>query len=210
MKIGIIGVGRVGGTLGKAWASTGHDIMFGVRTRDNPKGLALLDAIGARAKMSTVGEAAAFGDVVVLAVPWSAAQNAVRRAGDLEGKVVVDVTNAFAPGFSGLSLEPGTSTAEEIAKWAGGAHVVKAFNSTGSGNMADPDYGGERASMLYCGDDAGAKATVARLGQELGFDMVDVGALSRARALDWLALLWVTLAFDQGTGPNVAFKLLRR
>jgi predicted dinucleotide-binding enzyme len=203
-------VGRVGGTLGKAWAAKGHDIMFGVRDRDNAKGQALLKEIGSKARMDTIAEAAAFGDVVVLAVSWSGAQDAVRRAGDLEGKVVIDVTNPFAPNFFGLSVEPGTSGAQEIARWAKGARVVKAFNSTGSGNMADPKYGDQPASMFYCGDDDDAKSTVARLGEDLGFDMIDAGALSNARKLEALALLWVTLAFEQGMGPNMAFKLLRR
>lgn len=82
MKLGIIGTGNVGGTLGKAWASQGHQVMFGVRDPHNPKVQALLEAIGARASTGTVAKAAASAEVVILAVPWTAAQEAIRSAGD--------------------------------------------------------------------------------------------------------------------------------
>jgi 8-hydroxy-5-deazaflavin:NADPH oxidoreductase len=210
VNIGIIGVGHVGGALGRAWAAKGHAIMFGVRDPQNPRAQTLWEQIGSKARLGSVAEAAAFGEVVVLAVPWSGAQEAVRSAGDLGGKILVDVTNPLAPNWSGLSVEPTTSAGEEIARWAEGARVVKAFNSTGSGNMADPGYGAQQASMLFCGDDAEAKYVVAKLGEDLGFDMIDAGPLSNARVLELMALLWVYLAYGRGMGSNIAFKLLRR
>jgi predicted dinucleotide-binding enzyme len=210
MNIGIIGAGNVGGTLGRAWAARGHQVTFGVRDVQSLKVPALLDEIGLNVQVGSVAEAAAFGEVVVLAVPWPAAQDAVQAAGDLTGKVLVDCVNPIAPGFTGLSIGHTTSAAEEIARAAPGAKVVKAFNTTGSGNMADPRYGSEQASMFYCGDDAGAKAVLKGLGEEIGFDMVDAGPLANARLLEPLALLWITLAYAQGMGPNIAFKLLRR
>jgi predicted dinucleotide-binding enzyme len=114
------------------------------------------------------------------------------------------------PGLQGLALGHTTSAAEAIAQWAQGARVVKAFNSTGANNMLDPNYGGQAASMLICGDDAAAKKVVLDLASELGFDAIDAGALSTARDLEPLAMLWIRLAYVQGLGRNIAFKLLRR
>ncbi len=103
-----------------------------------------------------------------------------------------------------------TSAGEQVAAWAAGAHVVKAFNSTGAGNMAAPDYGGQKPTMLICGDDAAAKQVVTRLAEELGFEAVDAGPITAARYLEPLAMLWITLAYVRGFGPDIAFKLLKR
>ena len=210
MNIGIIGAGNVGGNLGKLWAGKGHDILFGVRDPQSPKVQALLDAIGLKARAGSVAEAASLGEVVVHAVPWPAAQDAIQAAGDLTGKVLVDCTNPIAPGFAGLSVGLTTSAAEEIAGWATGARVVKAFNTTGAQNFSNPQFGSQQASMFLCGDDAAAKSVVTGLGEEIGFDMVDTGPLSNARLLEPLAMLWIYLAYPHGMGPDIAFKLLRR
>jgi 8-hydroxy-5-deazaflavin:NADPH oxidoreductase len=87
---------------------------------------------------------------------------------------------------------------------------VKIFNSTGAGNMADPHYGGDRATMLYCGDDAEAKKVAAQLAADLGFEPVDAGALSAAYLLEHAAMLWIHLAYGAGLGRNIAFKLMKR
>jgi predicted dinucleotide-binding enzyme len=103
----------------------------------------------------------------------------------------------------------GESGAERTAKLAPGAKVVKVFNSTGFGNMADPHYDGEPTVMFYAGDDAGAKAIARDLATDLGFDAVDAGGLERARELEHLAMLWIGLAMG-GMGRDIAFKLARR
>jgi len=102
-----------------------------------------------------------------------------------------------------------TSAAEEIAKLIPAAHVVKCFNTLGASNFANPEFGGERASMFFCGDDASAKLTVAELGKQLGFDMVDAGPLLQARTLEPMALLWITMAMKYGGSTRSAFRLLR-
>ena len=99
---------------------------------------------------------------------------------------------------------------ELVAQGAAGARVVKAFNSTGAGNMADPAYGDMAATMFICGDNSQARATVSGLAAELGFDVVDAGPLMAARYLEPLAMLWVHLAYSQAMGPDIAFKLLKR
>src|SRR4051794_13987718 len=131
MKIGIIGAGNVGGTVGRRWAARGPDVLFGVRHPDDDKTRRLVAAVGPRARAGTVAAAASFGEVVVLATPWPATESAVRAAGDLAGKAVIDCTNPLTPDVSGLEVGFGTSGAEQVARWAAGARVVKAFNTTG-------------------------------------------------------------------------------
>ncbi|MEK6710573.1 MAG: NAD(P)-binding domain-containing protein [Nitrospinota bacterium] len=210
MKIGIIGSGKVGGTVGKRWAAGGHEVVFGSRDPGSAKMKELLEATGGKAKAATLAQAAAAAEVVVLATPWAGTKEALAAAGNLAGKIVIDCTNPLAADLSGLSVAPDTSAGEQVASWAKGARVVKGLSTTGSGNMADPGYGGQRASMFICGEDAGAKKTVGGLMEELGFEVVDCGPLAAARQLEHLALLWVCLAYKLGNGPNIAFRLLRR
>ena len=103
-----------------------------------------------------------------------------------------------------------TSAAEEIAGWAKGARVVKAFNTTGWQNMADPRYGAQALSMLVCGDDAEARKVAADLARQLGFDPVEVGPLRSARYLEAAAMLWIDMAFLQGFGTNFGFQVVKR
>jgi len=210
VKIAIIGAGNVGGTLGKAWAKTGHDIFFGVRHPKDDKTRQLVQSLGNKAQAGTVAEAAAFGEVVVLATPWPATQAAVREAGNLRGKVVIDCTNPLKPDVSGLEVGFTTSGAEQVAQWAKGAKVFKAFNTTGSNNMADPVISGIRTVMFVCGDDEAAKSVVMQLAADIGFDAVDAGKLEQARLLEPWAMLWISLAFQRGMGRDFGFALLRR
>lgn len=115
-------------------------------------------------------------------------------------------------GAGGFELTHGhtDSGAEQVARWATNAKVVKVFNTTGHENMADPTYGAARAAMFVCGDDDGACASALGLARELGFDALRVGGLSKARVLEPAAMLWVNLALVLGNGRGVAFGLLRR
>jgi len=210
MKIAILGAGNVGGALGKIWAAKGHSIFFGVPDPKSEKMHALVSSMGANARAGSVAEAAVNAEAVVLATPWPVAEDAIRAAGNLSGKIVIDCTNPLEPDLSGLVLGHDTSAGEEVAKWAKGALVVKAFNTTGAGNMANTHYDSARPTMCICGDDAAAKASVAKLAEDLGFEAVDAGPLKNARLLEPFAMLWIYLAVKQGLGPNIAFKLLRR
>lgn len=205
MKIAVIGTGRVGSTLAKRWAALGHQIMFGTRDANSEKVQALLKEIeGARA--GNVREAVTFGEVALVAVPGKAVTETIAQCGDLRGKIVIDAANWFGERPAGVV----SSIAEEIARRAPGARVVKAFNTTGAGNMANPRYIAQNADMLICGDDADAKAAVADLASSIGFDVVDAGPLSAASHLEHLAQLWVHLAHQQGMGASIAWKLLKR
>jgi predicted dinucleotide-binding enzyme len=209
MKIGIIGSGNVGGALGSRWAKAGHEVIFGTR---NPQGDVQQLAAKASGKTSTatLAEAARDGDVLLLATPWPATQQIVAGLGDLSGKILIDATNALLPDLSGLALANTTSAGEQVSGWARGAKVVKAFNTLGAGIMANPAFDGRKPVMFYCGDDAEAKQVVQKLIDELVFEPIDAGPLSRARVLEPLALLWISMALAQGLGPDFAFELIRR
>jgi predicted dinucleotide-binding enzyme len=210
MRIAILGAGNVGGTLGRAWIQKGHDVRFGVPNPGGPRMLELLKTTGGKARAGSVAEAAAHGEVVVFATPWAATQDAVRQAGDLSGKVILDCTNPLKDDLSGLAVGHTTSGAEQVAAWASSKRVVKIFNTTGFENMAQPSYGGAPITMFFAGDDASAKRIAAQLAQEMGFDPVDAGPLANARLLEPMALLWIYLAVKQGHGTGIAYKLVRR
>lgn len=209
MKIAVIGTGNVGRALGVGWAGTGHEVIFGSRRPSSEEIQAVVAGAGDNARAALPSAAAAAAEVVVLAVPFTAVTGTVQALGDLTGKIVVDATNPIAPGLQ-LALGTTTSGAEEVAKLADGAQVVKAFNTTGAENMADPIYHGEPMTMFICGDAAEAKKAVTQLAQDLGFEVADVGDLSKARFLEPMALAWISLAIGQGMGRQIAFKLVRR
>lgn len=209
MRITVIGTGNVGATLGKGWSQAGHDITFGTRDPSSDKVGRLLGAIGPQARAVARNESVQNAEVVVLAVPWPAAQEVLRELGPLDGRVLLDCTN---PLTRSLSLEVGhtTSGGEQVAAWAGAARVVKIFNTTGSENMAAPRFSEQAATMFYAGDDAEAKQIAAQLARDLGFEAIDAGPLANARLLEPLAALWIYLAHPGGQGRRIAFKLLRR
>jgi len=213
MKLAIIGAGNVGGALGTAWAQkAGHEICFGVRDPKADKTQALLRAIGAKARAGTAAEAAAFADIIVLAMPWPAAETAIRAMGSLKGKVILDATNPLTRGPDGISLEIGhsISAGEKVQGWAAGASVFKTLNTTGFGNMANPVFNGVKSVMFVAGDDAANKPKVIDLVGQLGFDVVDAGPLRNARLLEAHAMLWIDLALARGRGRDWAFGILRR
>ena len=209
MNIGIIGSGNVGKALGETWLKKGHQVQFSY-SRDLQKLRAYATELGRSASAGTPDEAVRFGEVVLFAPPWPAVEDALRAAGSLAGKILIDCTNPLKPDLSGLAIGHTTSAGEEIARRAPGARVVKAFNTTGAENMKSPQFGSHRAIMPICGDDAGAKSVVGALAQEAGFEVVDAGSLSIARLLEPLAMLWIHLAYGQKMGTGFAFTLLKR
>ena len=206
MKIAVIGTGRVGTVLGTRWAQAGHEVLFGSRKSDDET----MDALKSLTGVDVVSpeEAAQGSEMVLLAIPWPAAKAVIENLGDLAGKVVIDCTNPLGPDFT-MDLS-GPSAAEQIASWATGATVVKAFNTTGSKNMADPVLEGKPLAMLVCSDDVEAKSKVLGLAGQLGFDAIDAGALSKARYLEAMAFVWISQAYAEQWGPDFGFAVLRR
>jgi 8-hydroxy-5-deazaflavin:NADPH oxidoreductase len=210
MKIGIIGSGNVGGTLGKRWAQKGHDVCFGVLDTADPKLKQLLADSGAKARAATVAEMARMSDVVVLATPWGAVPDAIKSAGNLSGKILIDVTNPLLPDLSSLTIGTTTSAGEQVAELAKSARVVKAFNTIRFGVMADTTFPQGPVALFYCGDDAEAKKTVAGLAVELGFKALDAGPLTQCRVIEPFGMLWISLAVKYGYGQNIAFQFMQR
>lgn len=210
MTIGIIGSGNVGGTLGTRWAQGGHDVIFGSRHPASHQLRQLAAKAGPTARAASIQETVAAAELLLLATPWPATRTVVEGLGDLGGKVLVDATNPLMPNLAGLELGTTTSAGEQVAGWARGAKVVKAFNTVGFNIMENPAFGPDRPVMFYCGDDAAAKQTVRPLVEQLGFQAVDAGPLSQARLLEPFALMWISLALVYGQGREIAFKLLRR
>lgn len=209
MKIGIIGAGNVGAALGKAWAKQGHVIIFGVRDTTVPKVQTLLSLTGANTCAASVLDATNV-DVIALTVTWEAVPEVIKQIGDASGKVLLDCTNPLVGNKLDASLDLGISGGEQIAAWLPQARVVKIFNTIGWETMENPQYGNEAGTMFYAGDDTEAKQIAARLASDIGFDPVDVGALSAAKFLETLAGLWGQLVYAQGMGRNIAWRLLQR
>jgi 8-hydroxy-5-deazaflavin:NADPH oxidoreductase len=213
MKLAIIGAGNVGGALGAAWAQkAGHEIFFGVTNPNSDKTQSLIKTLSGKARAGTAAQATAFGEMIVLATPWKAAEAAIRVMGDLSGRIVLDATNPLAMGPDGLGLEIGhaTSAGEKVQGWAKGASVFKTLNTTGFANMADPVFHGVKSVMFVAGDDAAAKPRVMSLVAALGFEVIDAGPLRNARLLEAHAMLWIELAIKRGLGRDWAFAVVRR
>ena len=208
MAISILGAGNVGMALAKAFVAQGEFVRLGVP--DPAKYRDAVSRLGPRASIGSTQEAIAAADVVILAVPYGVAESVARSVDDWNGRILVDATNPLAPGLAGLSLGTTTSGAEQIAKAARGARVVKAFNTTGAENMADSRYPSGVPFMPVCGDDAGARARVVALAALIGFDAVDCGDLQAARYLEPFAMTWIHLAIKLGQGRSFAFARLQR
>lgn len=210
MDIAILGTGRVGGALGPRWAAKGHRIAYGVQKVDDPQVRKVLDKSGPNASAATVREAAAVGQVILLAIPWNVTREVIESLGPVEGKIVLDCINPIKPDFSGLTLGSFPSAAEEIAAWAAGAKVVKAFNTVSDATMVNPWFGGQKASMFFCGDDEGAKNIVRQLTEDVEMTPVDAGPLKNACYLESLGMLYIHLAIFGGWGGECAFRLVER
>jgi len=207
MRIAVIGMGNVGSALGNRWAGAGHDVTFCVRDPGDARKRA--DAEKMQAKIGPVSDAAK-AEAVLLAVPWTAVLHALKAAGDLKGKVLLDCTNPVTPELTHLTIGHTTSAGEEVARMVPNARVVKVFNTNGAKNMADPDYGRHKVTMLYAGDDEGANRAAAELAEQVGFEPVYLGPLKEARLLEPLAMAWIVLARHRGLGRDFALDVVRR
>lgn len=207
MNIGILGAGNMGGTLGRIWAQKGNEVFFG--TRSVEKALELSKSVNMRA--GSYDDAARFGDVIFIGTPWSATEPMLKAlAKHLAGKIVIDCANALAPDLLSLAIPPTTSAGELVQSWLPESKVVKAYNTIGAKVLLNPNYDGVIATGFYCGNDAEAKKVVAELIAQSGFEPVDCGDLAQARHLEAMTLLFLNLAFKQGLGGKIAFKLLKR
>jgi predicted dinucleotide-binding enzyme len=215
MKIGILGTGTVGQSLGSGFTALGHDVKMGSRDAGNEKARAWAAKTGGHASAGTFAEAAAFGDVVVIATLWSGTENALRLAGtkNLAGKVVIDATNPLVFSSSGpptLALGHTDSGGEQVQRWVPDAKVVKAFNIVGHAHMVKPDFPGGPPDMFIAGNDSGAKGVVERILADFGWPtVIDLGGIEGARLLEPMCILWVSYGMSQKSWDH-AFKMLRK
>lgn len=208
MKIGILGAGDVGGTLGRGWVQKGHSVFFGSRNPDASELQELITQLTGKAQVGSFVDAATFAEVIVLTVPWGAVESVLHSLGNIDNKILLDCTN---PNFTADPTEQHPiSGGEQIAKLVPGAKVVKIFNTTGWENMADPHYGSETVTMFYAGNDDAAKMIASQLASDIGFEPIDAGTLENSGLLESLARLWGKLAYGQKLGRGIAFRLMQR
>jgi 8-hydroxy-5-deazaflavin:NADPH oxidoreductase len=212
MKIGVLGTGRVGTTLGSGFLALGHEVRLGSRDRGNPRMLAWVAANGGRAGGGTFAEAAGFGELVVLATHGTAVESALATCcgEDLAGKVLVDTTNPldFSHGFPPrLAFGHSDSSGERVQRMVGSGRVVKAFNTVSSVHMVWPRFPDGPPSMFICGNDPAAKTTVAALCCDLGWSVVDIGDIAAARYLEPMCLVGFLHGARSGRW-NHAFKMI--
>jgi 8-hydroxy-5-deazaflavin:NADPH oxidoreductase len=181
VRIGVIGAGRIGGGAARLLARAGHEVLLSF-SRDPERLSAQAEEVGAKA--GAPAEAAAFGDVVILAVPWPAIDEAIEQAGSLDGKVVIDTTNPYGRG--GWEIPEGRTSTQVNQERLPGARVVKSFNTLTAGfqQEAAGRTGAERVAMFLAGDDAEAKTLVAGLIEDAGFDPVDLGTAAESAILE--------------------------
>ena len=190
--VAVIGTGDMGDSLGPRFAQLGYRVVYGSRNPGSDSVNALVAKTGNNASAATPAEAARQAGIVVTAVPWPAMERVAQSLGDLDGKIVIDVSMPFAQGKDGYPehlLE--TSSAEMIQGWNPGAKVVKAFATMGSGVIDDPRLVGGMVTIPVASDDREAKERVAAIVAEMGLDPVDFGPLRMAREIEILQLIYM-------------------
>ncbi len=214
MKIGIIGSGVVGQTLGNAFLNEGHDVMLGTRNITKEKVVKWQKA-NPTAKIGDFEQTAKFGDLLVLAVRGDAAEEAIELAGitNVTNKVVIDTTNPLEKlnppqnGVLTFFTQQNESLMERLQLLAPKAKFVKAFSSTGSATMYKPAFQ-EKPTMFICGNEADAKQTVTDILTAFGWDTADMGTIRAAVAIEALCILWCIPGFLHNSWGH-AFRLLK-
>jgi 8-hydroxy-5-deazaflavin:NADPH oxidoreductase len=198
MKIAIIGTGNVGTAVGGSLVRAGHQVTFAAR--DAEKARKVASELGASTAESPA-EAARDAEVIVLAVPYLAAEEvAAELAGQAAGKVVIDATNPIKADYSGLATEAGESGAERFGQLLAGARMVKALNTIFASVQADPTIYGTTVDALYATDDPVARTAVIAVLSSMGFRPVGVGPLAAARELE--AMAWLNIRLQMITGGD--------
>ncbi|HEX5100290.1 MAG TPA: NAD(P)-binding domain-containing protein [Polyangiaceae bacterium] len=215
MKVGILGTGDVGRSLGKGFVTLGHEVKLGGREAKNEKATAWANDVGPLASNGTFADAAAFGELIVLATHGVAYESVLTAAGaqNLKGKVVIDTTNPldFSKGMPpSLAVGHTDSGGEQVQRFVPEARVVKAFNIVGNTSMFRPTFPDGPPDMLICGNDKAAKEQVTKVLHDFGWSNVtDLGSIQASRILEPLCIAWVLYGAVTG-GWNHAFKIIKK
>lgn len=205
MNVTIIGSGNMAKGIGTRILAGGHSLV--IQTRNEAQGRALVADLGDGATSAELGSTV--GDLVILALPYTEIAGTIERYNGFEGKTVIDITNPIDFATFQLIPEVGTSGAEEIAKLAPKAHIVKAFNTTFAGPLVAGEIAGKPLDVFIVGDDAGAKKQVTQLVTDGGLHAIDFGALSGARHLEGFQYLHMAAQESLGTGWMSGIALAR-
>lgn len=205
--IAILGAGDFGVAMGFAISRARQPFCYGLR---QPALASLPDGLSSCMGVKSIDDAIDCASLVVLALPYGAARLVAAARPDWQGRVLVDCTNPLLPGLKGLEVGHTSSAAEEIAKLARQAYVVKAFSTLSADVLENPSFGSGRAFLPVCGDDAPARARVIDLARLMGFDVVDIGQLMHARYLEPFAMLGIQLAVQRRYGRGFALGVLNR
>jgi predicted dinucleotide-binding enzyme len=201
MKIGIMGAGNMGTAFARRLAAADHEVAIAAERLDEARQVA--GEVGHRVRAVPREELAEGTDLLILATPYAASADALRAVRHTDGKAVIDISNPMT-GDMALAIGHTTSAAEEIQRAVPGVNVVKAFNTVFSAVLGSEPAGDSRVQIFYAGDDAGAKDTVRRLVESIGFEPVDSGPLANARYLEPLGMLNIWLGYVGGRGTNIA------
>lgn len=202
MKVAVIGTGNMGSGFARAFAARGVDVVMG--HRDPAKAASLAAEIGSHVEGGGIAAAIKLADVVLLALPYQAVAPVLAEAGELKGKILIDITNPITADYKELLLGHTTSASEEIQKLAGGAHVVKAFNTIFAGLISPEARTGKTLQVFVAGDDEDATAKVRKLAETLSFEPINAGPLSNSRFLEPIGEMNIHFGFFLGMGPTVA------
>jgi 8-hydroxy-5-deazaflavin:NADPH oxidoreductase len=202
MTVAIIGTGTMGAGLARTLSSAGVDVVIGAR--DATKAAALAAEIGVTARGSGIAAALALANVAILAVPFGSVSRVLAEAGDLSGKVLIDITNPITADFKDLAIGHSTSAAEEIQKLAPGAKVVKAFNTIFGALLPIESRKGKSLQVFVAADDEAAKSEASAIAKAAGFEPVDAGPLRNARFIEPIGEMNIHFAFFLGWGPTAA------
>lgn len=201
MKIGIIGAGNIGRSLGHKWADQGHEVVFGVREPQAEKVLSLLETIENGATANVIEAAVVASDVVLFAIPGRAMAETVATLGsELDGKILIDASN-------NVGRTP-MHQLQLLRQVAPAGLLFRAFSNLGWENFATPVIDGVQVDLFYCGDGGDGQATVDALIAEIGLRPIYIGGVDQVDIIDALTQLWFVLALQQGRGRCLAFKLI--
>lgn len=204
LKLAVLGAGKIGGTLGRKWCAAGHRVAFGVSNPSGKNAQALRADLGDTVTLGTIDQALQTdSEIVVMALPGVQMDALIaKHAAQLDGRTIIDTANRLDAG-------PMNSFAT-FHRHAPNARLFRAFNSLGWENFADPVFHGVQADLFYCGPGGEARAQIEQLIADVGLRPVCLGDVEQVNLVDSVGALWFALAFGQGKGRHLAFKVLTR